>query len=50
LAAQSSINQINALELERDENDLNIYIKEEENEDDELTRYFNERRVNKQVS
>ena len=49
LAILPPINEAQALALERDENDLDIYIEEEE-EIDELTRYFEERRVNKQVS
>ena len=43
IATQLPINQAQALDLYNDEDDLNIYIEEEEEELDELSLYLQER-------
>lgn len=47
---QPLITKAEGLVLNKDEDDLDIYLEEEDNELDELPRYLEERRSNKQVS
>jgi len=47
---QPLITKAKGLVLNKDEDDLDIYLEEEDNELDELPRYLEERRSNKQVS
>jgi hypothetical protein len=50
IARQPPIGQAQSLALERDENDLDIYLEEEEDKVDELTSYLAKRRANRTVS
>jgi hypothetical protein len=50
LATQLPINRTNNLILNNNENELNIYIEDEEDELDELSRYFEEKRARRHVS
>jgi hypothetical protein len=50
ISREPPTSQAQALALERDEDDLDIYLEEEENEADELTTYLAERRANRTVS
>jgi len=47
---QPLITEAEGLVLNKDEDDLDIYLEEEDNELDELPKYLEERRSNKQVS
>jgi hypothetical protein len=44
------IQQAQTLEQEKDENDLDIYLENEDEDLDELTLYFEEKRVTRLVS
>lgn len=50
MATQLPINRTNNLILNNNENELNIYIEDEEDELDELSRYFEEKRASRHVS